>query len=112
MNPLGKRKCSICHEPQPIFWSYQNKQKSFICDKCLQDAEKLKTHFEKLEKKRKYKKGERITSLDELVKQEFVYWNDKITHHGWFKSWQLRMTEDAIKRGIIYKAIKNESGEI
>lgn len=63
-------------------------------------------------RKPKYRRGDRITSLDELVKQEFVYWNHKITHHGWFKSWQLRMTENAIKAGRIYKAIKKESEEI
>lgn len=60
-------------------------------------------------RKPKYRRGDRIKSLDELVKQEFVYWNDKITHWGWFMSWQLRMTDNAIKRGIIYKAIKKES---
>lgn len=63
-------------------------------------------------RKPKYRRGDRITSLDELVNQEFVYWNDKITHHGWFGSWQLRMTKMAIERGIIYKAIKKESEEI
>lgn len=52
----------------------------------------------------KYEKGEVITSLDELVKQEFVYWNDKITHFGWFISWQLRMTFVALNRGTIRKA--------
>lgn len=30
--------------------------------------------------KRKYRKGERITSLDALIEQEFVYCKDK-THH-------------------------------
>lgn len=54
-----------------------------------------------------YTKGEPITSLDELVQQEFVYWNDKITHKGWFMSWQLKMTVDALKQGnVIFKANK------
>lgn len=57
----------------------------------------------------KYKKGEVLTSLDELMQQEFVYWNDKINHKGWFGSWQLRMTENALKAGRICKAIKIES---
>lgn len=59
--------------------------------------------------KPKYKKGEVITSLDELMRQEFVYWNDKIDHKGWYDSWLLRMTENALKAGIIRKAIKIES---
>ena len=57
----------------------------------------------------KYEKGEIITSLDELVKQDFVYWNDKITHFGWFLSWQLRMTNNAINNGTIrYAKLKGE----
>lgn len=56
--------------------------------------------------KRKYTKGEKITSLDELVQQEFVYWHDKITHQGWVTSWQLRMACLAIQNGVIFKAIK------
>lgn len=56
--------------------------------------------------KRRYHPGAVITSVDELVKQEFVYWNDKITHHGWFISWQLMMTVSAINSGRIRYAIK------
>lgn len=112
MNLIAERKCSVCHKPKPIYEKWLLKQKSYICDDCLFDRNKLSEHFEKLEKKRKYKKGDRVTSIDELLKQEFVYWNNKITHKGWFGSWQLRMTANAIKNGSIYKAIKKESEEL
>jgi len=39
----------------------------------------------------KYRRGPIVTSLNELMEQKFVYWNDKITHHSWFCNWQLRM---------------------
>ena len=56
---------------------------------------------------KKYKRGEHILSLDELSKQEFVYWNHKITHCGWFMSWQLRMAARSIGlNGNIYYAVK------
>lgn len=54
--------------------------------------------------KRKYRKGAKITSLDELAKQEFIYFGDKITHAGWFMSWQFRLAEMYIKRGWLYYA--------
>lgn len=63
---------------------------------------------ERNRRRQKYRKGELILSLDELVQQEFVYWNNKITHRGWFMSWQLRMTMYALKSGVIYRAIKKE----
>ena len=56
--------------------------------------------------KRKYQKGEKITSLDELEKQEFVYFHDKITHNGWFMSWQFRMAKTFIERGVLYYATR------
>ena len=58
--------------------------------------------------KRKYHKGEPITSLDELAKQDFIYFCDKITHHGWFKSWQFSLAERYIQRGVLFYAVKNE----
>lgn len=109
---ICERKCSVCHKSKPIYEKWQAKQKSFICNDCSLDEYKLSEHFKNLEKERKYKKGEKITSLDELMKQEFVYWNNKITHKGWFMSWMLRMADNAIKNGIIYKAIKKEGEEI
>lgn len=56
--------------------------------------------------KRKYKKGKRIKSLDELSKQEFIYFFDKITHQGWFGSWQVRLAQSYIKRGYLFRAEK------
>ena len=56
--------------------------------------------------KRKYQKGEPITSLDELAKQEFVYFFDKIIHKGWFLSWQMQLAIRYIYRGWLHYAIK------
>ena len=56
--------------------------------------------------KRKYQKGEKITSLDELAKQEFIYVNNQITHVGWFASWQLRFVMRLLKAGWLYYAEK------
>ena len=61
--------------------------------------------------RRKYRKGEKITSLDELAKQQFIYFYDKITHAGWFKSWQFRMTEGFIQRGCLYYAERIKDDE-
>jgi hypothetical protein len=55
-------------------------------------------------KKRKYRKCGKITSLNELAKQEFVYFFDKITHRGWFGSWQFRFAQQYIERGYLYYA--------
>lgn len=44
--------------------------------------------------KRKYKQGERITSLDELYKQEFIWHRGKVYHKGWFRGWQFQYILD------------------
>ena len=50
--------------------------------------------------KRKWRRGPKILSLDELVRQEVVFWRDKPQPHGWFMSWQ------AIGRnGVIFYAM-------
>jgi hypothetical protein len=69
----------------------------------------LKRHEAKLEKRRKYRKGEPITSLDELVKQDLVYNGDKIEASGWFMSYQLSYINNQIKRNCIFKVVKKES---
>lgn len=63
-------------------------------------------------KPKRYTRGKHILTLDELIKQEFVYWNDKITHRGWFMSWQIQMAVNALgKNGRIYYA-KKRQGDI
>ncbi len=57
----------------------------------------------------KYRKGEKISSLDELAKQEFIYFHDKITHYEWFLSWQFRLASLYINRGWLYYAEKEET---
>ena len=61
--------------------------------------------------KRKYRRGGKILSLDELAKQEFVYWHDKVEPRGWFLSWQLKMALDNMgESGCIYYAIVEDKG--
>lgn len=58
--------------------------------------------------RRKYRKGKQITSLDELVKQEFVYYYDKIYHRGWVGSWQLSWVERMLAHGKLFYAVKED----
>ena len=58
--------------------------------------------------KRKYRKGDKIISLDELARQEFIYFFDKITHRGWFMSWQFSLATRYIERGCLYYAERTE----
>lgn len=57
---------------------------------------------------RKYRQGGTIRSLDELARQEFVYFRDKIYHKGWFGSWQLMWCEARIKFGELRYAVKED----
>lgn len=75
---------------------------------CEEYLELIKNHEAKLEKRRKYRKGELITSLDELVKQDLVYHNYKIEASGWFMSYQLSYINNEIKRNCIFKVVKKE----
>lgn len=61
--------------------------------------------------KRKYKPGSYIISLDDLMKQEFVYCAGKLVHKGWFGSWQLRYANSELAQLRIREAKKNEGNE-
>ena len=54
--------------------------------------------------KRKYKKGERIWTLEELDRQEFVFFQNKVYHKGFWQSWQYRWVLEKLKRGQFFKA--------
>lgn len=57
----------------------------------------------------KYIKGEQIKSLDELMKQEFIYDCGKVVNVGWFQNWQICMANLYIKYGYIFEAINLEN---
>lgn len=61
--------------------------------------------------KRKYKPGCYIISLDDLMKQEFVYCAGKLVHKGWLGSWQLRYANSELARLRIREAKKIEDNE-
>ena len=61
--------------------------------------------------KRKYKPGCYIISLDDLMKQEFVYCAGKLVHKGWFGSWQVRYANRELARLRIREAKKIEDNE-
>lgn len=61
--------------------------------------------------KRKYRPGGRISSMDELIKQEFIYCNGKILHNSWVKSWPVRLASSYIEWGSLRYAVKNETEE-
>lgn len=69
-------------------------------------AQLLNKHEKKLEKRRKYKCGDLITSIDELLSQEFVFVLGGIKHIEFVKSLQFRSVIDLIDRKSIWKAIK------
>lgn len=59
-------------------------------------------------RKRKYKPGDVITSLDEMAAQELVYWRESIVNRGWFQNWQISFTQYQLYAKLIRKAIRIE----
>lgn len=54
-------------------------------------------------------KGPPIKSLDELMRQQFIFNYHKLLHAGWFSNWQLKWAKIGIEQGHIYYAIEKEN---
>lgn len=54
--------------------------------------------------KKKYRQGDRIWSLEELDRQEFIVFMGKTYHKGFWGSWQYRWVVDRLKRGQLFTA--------
>ena len=52
--------------------------------------------------KKKYKKGKQIRTIEELEQQEFIYWQGKVYHYGFWGSWQYRWVIDRLKCGQFF----------
>lgn len=56
--------------------------------------------------KKRYAKGEPITSLDELMEQGFVFLGNTIQPCGWFQNWPIHLALNYVSRKSLYKAVK------
>lgn len=77
------------------------------CGECAN----LKKHKAYLLQQRKFVEGEPITSLDELLQQEWVMWYHSTKHIEVFKHMQLNSVLTFLERGAFRKAIRKESEE-
>lgn len=68
-----------------------------------------KQHMEYLKKNRKFEEGEPITSLEELLKQEWVMWYHSTKHIEVIKHTQLSTVLKWLDNGAFHKAIRKES---
>ena len=67
-------------------------QKTYWCDAGYYISEEMIAK----PAKKKYTKGRRITSLDDLYQQDFIMWHGKVYHKGWTHAWQIQMAVNAI----------------
>lgn len=74
------------------------------CDKMLK-------YREHLERKRKFKQGKTIQSMDELLKQDFVMWYGKTKHISVIFNWQTKFVLDLINSGNLHYAIRKEDNK-
>ena len=61
-----------------------------------------------LHTQRKFTEGVPITTLEELLKQEWVMWHHSTKHIEVFKSMQLRIVLKFLERGAFKEAIRKE----
>lgn len=92
-------KCRICKKELEYNFKY--------CKECSENRkEDIEKYEQKLENRRKYHKGDKITSIEEFEKQDFVYWHGVIRYKEFIKSMQYRTVMDMIFNGVLYKAVK------
>ena len=70
--------------------------------------ELLKKHREELDKRRMFSQGEKITSLEELLKETWVICYGRTWHIKALMNLQLRCVLGWLEAGHIYKAIRKD----
>lgn len=76
------------------------------------DCVPYQKHKEYLQSHRKFIEGEQITTIEELLQQEWVMWYHTTKHIEVFKHTQLVSVLNWLERGAFHKAIRKESEEI
>lgn len=101
-NPTPRKyKCRVCKTELKYNLGY--------CQDCRENRkEDIEKYEQKLESRRKYYKGNKISSLEQFEKQKFVYWYHKIYSVEFIKSLQYRFVLEMIRKESLYEAIKKE----
>ena len=99
--------CRYCALSVNLNGKHCSRYSSEECAKC----ENIQKHREYLLSQRKFAEGEQITSIEELLKQEWVMWYHSTKHIEVFKNMQLNLVLKFLKNGAFRKAIRKESEE-
>lgn len=83
------------------------KHYSSFRDECIY-CDNNKKHREYLKSKRKFVPGEPITTLSELLEQEWVMWYHNTKHIEMFKSMPIRTVLRFLEIGAFRKAVRKE----
>ena len=104
-----RKPCSNCEYANP----YELKKRiDWQCFSTVKrdNCQRYKDYKTYLVSRRKYTKGELITSMNELEecleRDGFIYLCDKVIHQGWVLGMQYRFIRDQIIGRRIYRAIR------
>lgn len=103
---LSKNPCRCC----VAAIEYKGRHSPSFTVEC-QQCQHRKDHEEYLESKRKFKAGDPIKSMSELLEQEWVIWHGYTKHIEMFRSMSIRTVEMFLKCGAFKKAIRKEKNE-
>lgn len=98
---MKQNPCRYC----ALSWEHQGKHHPSYEKQCA-ECKNFKSHKEYLQSQRKFIEGELITSLDELLQQEWVMWYHNTKHIEVIKHTQLATVLQWLERGAFHKAIR------
>lgn len=101
---MKQNPCRYC----AISIEYKGTHRPSLTDVKCDGCKNLNEHLKYLEKQRKFDKGELITSLDELLNQEWVMWYGRTKHIEVFKHSQLKSVLRWLEVGAFHKAVRKE----
>ena len=103
---IGKNPCRYC----VAAIEYKGRHSPSFVVEC-QQCEYRKKHEAYLESKRKFKSGDPIKSMSELLEQEWVIWHGHTKHIEMFRSMSVRTVEMFLAHGAFKKAIRKENND-
>ncbi|WP_367567270.1 hypothetical protein [Lacrimispora sp.] len=104
---MKQNPCRYC----ALSWENKGRHLPSQFDQHCAECENIKKHKEYLKSKRLFKEGAPITSLDELLKQEWVMWYHQTRHIEVIRHAQLATIMNWLNRGAFHMAVRKESEE-